>query len=254
MDAVSTTISIASFISSVVAVIFSIYSFRRTFALQHRPFLVFTRIGDRQWRITNIGNGPAMNVRIGDRTITGKWNNIVKCLPLGAGASNELPWIEHDFDILAIYQDIKGETYSTHFKHGEHIQYRQAAGPDWEDALDQWLLQLRLEAVKAGEDGMVSESELVGRTKWELDIMRNEYYARHGYRFSRIDLAEHFSQFAWYHPDCSDQHVIFERLSPAEKYNVYRILAHQRATSDHHRRFPKQRNGTFLRTKKEEAI
>lgn len=252
MDTISTAISGASFVISVLALIFSIYSFRRSLALQHRPFLVFTRIDDRTWRVANIGNGPAMNVRVGDRTSTGKWNKVVNCSPLGAGEACELPWIEHDSEILAVYHDIKGDTYSTQFKHGEHSQHERGVGPSWGDPLDEWLLHLRLEAIKYGGEGMVAESELVGKTGWELDLMRNEYYARHGYSFSRTDLREYFLQFAWYHPDCGDPHRVFERLSPVEKYNVYCILAYQRADAYRKSRFRKRGKRMLLRIRKEE--
>jgi serine/threonine-protein kinase len=44
----------------------------------------------------------------------------------------------------------------------------------------------------------VTEDDLHGKTFWELDVMRNEIYARHGRRFNRQDLQRHFEQQPWY--------------------------------------------------------
>jgi serine/threonine protein kinase, bacterial len=39
---------------------------------------------------------------------------------------------------------------------------------------------------------------------WELEIMRNEIYARHGRIFNRKDLQEYFEGQPWYRPDPSN--------------------------------------------------
>ncbi|HKP76257.1 MAG TPA: YARHG domain-containing protein [Longimicrobiaceae bacterium] len=224
----SNFLSAVSLLISLAALGFSIYSFRRSLTLQHRPLLAFARVGDTTWRVSNIGNGPALNVRIGNRSSNGSWNAVVNCAPLGAGESTELK-VEHDVEILALYDDIKGDPYSTRYENGVHVPLEKAAGPAWGDPTDLWLLQLRMEAIEAGAEHLVTDQDLLGKTPWELDLMRNEYYARHGYAFGRADLKEHFSQQPWYRPAEADQHVVFKRFSPAEKHDVYMILAYQRA-------------------------
>ena len=50
-----------------------------------------------------------------------------------------------------------------------------------------------------------------------LRIMRNEIYARHGYKFSSADLTSYFSKMSWYEP-VSDNNKV--KLSDIEQVNV----------------------------------
>ena len=59
--------------------------------------------------------------------------------------------------------------------------------------------------------------DIVGLTKEELRLLRNEIFARHGYIFQSEDLANHFAQFDWYTPISSN---VFGELSAIEKANV----------------------------------
>jgi len=43
--------------------------------------------------------------------------------------------------------------------------------------------------------------ELGGCSCWQLEILRNEIYARHGRIFNRDDLQSYFSNQPWYMPD-----------------------------------------------------
>lgn len=47
--------------------------------------------------------------------------------------------------------------------------------------------------------------------------MRNEIFARHGYRFHSNDLKTHFEAQAWYKPCCAD---VTEQLTELEKKNI----------------------------------
>lgn len=73
----------------------------------------------------------------------------------------------------------------------------------------------------------LSESDLYGMSKKELEIMRNSIYARHGYRFKRDDLANFFSQFSWYYPVTSDMSAVYMEMSDIEKYNIEFIKKHE---------------------------
>lgn len=46
----------------------------------------------------------------------------------------------------------------------------------------------------------LTNSDLAGRSKAELRIMRNAIYAHHGYKFKSADLKKYFGQFSWYVP------------------------------------------------------
>ena len=54
----------------------------------------------------------------------------------------------------------------------------------------------------------------------QLQYMRNEIYARHGYAFSNKEWANTFSDMAWYMPCYTN---VENRLSSIEKENIKRI-------------------------------
>ena len=73
----------------------------------------------------------------------------------------------------------------------------------------------------------LSDSDLEGKSKKELEIMRNGIYARHGYQFKREDLSNYFSQFSWYTPITNDMSAVYSDMSEIEKYNVDYIKKHE---------------------------
>lgn len=75
---------------------------------------------------------------------------------------------------------------------------------------------------------LVSEADLAGRNAWELDVMRNEIYARHGRRFSRADLQAHFDRQPWYQPRYAPDAFPDALLSDAQRANVAFIAAYRR--------------------------
>ena len=52
---------------------------------------------------------------------------------------------------------------------------------------------------------LVTAADLEGLSEWELDVMRNEIFARYGRGFNRVDLQAHFDAQPWYtrryHPE-----------------------------------------------------
>lgn len=73
----------------------------------------------------------------------------------------------------------------------------------------------------------LTDSDLEGKTKKDLEIMRNSIYARYGYKFKRNDLLEYFSQFSWYNPTTSDMSIVYNSMSDIEKYNIEFIKKHE---------------------------
>lgn len=69
-------------------------------------------------------------------------------------------------------------------------------------------------------DRKLTESDMTGLSKKDLEIMRNMIYAKHGYKFKRNDLAEYFSKYSWYSPVTNDASAIYGKFSDIEKYNV----------------------------------
>ncbi len=74
---------------------------------------------------------------------------------------------------------------------------------------------------------LVNESDLHGKSMWELDIMRNEIYARYGRRFQREDLQEYFTNQSWYTPKYFPDEFPYEVLTSIQKENAAFIREYQ---------------------------
>ena len=75
---------------------------------------------------------------------------------------------------------------------------------------------------------LLTEADLEGKTAWELTLMRNEPYARHGYRLHlNQKVADYFRLQPWYHPDTDDMEKVKNRLTDVERKNTQFILDYQ---------------------------
>lgn len=63
----------------------------------------------------------------------------------------------------------------------------------------------------------LSYEDIEGLSAWDLKIMRNEIFARHGYIFKTSDMIDYFRYETWYRPMYSD---VSARLSAIERANV----------------------------------
>jgi hypothetical protein len=50
----------------------------------------------------------------------------------------------------------------------------------------------------------LTSQDLAGKSVWDLKVMRNEIFARYGYRFKSEDMREYFNKQAWYKPEYDD--------------------------------------------------
>lgn len=73
----------------------------------------------------------------------------------------------------------------------------------------------------------LTESDLAGKSNYELRKMVNRIYAHNGYFFSKEEWRNYFSQFSWYSPSTSDQTTVYNRFSSIERYNVDFIKRHE---------------------------
>ncbi len=72
--------------------------------------------------------------------------------------------------------------------------------------------------------GPLSKRDLNGKNCFDLKIMRNEVFARHGYIFKTPDMITYFSNQPWYRPQFTD---ITSQLSSDEAANVQQIKNHE---------------------------
>lgn len=81
----------------------------------------------------------------------------------------------------------------------------------------------------------VTDADLAPLSFQDLEVMRNEIYARHGWIFARRDLQNHFHSQPWYRPrggpaDREYVNSMVEReLSPVERANISYIVNYERA-------------------------
>ena len=75
----------------------------------------------------------------------------------------------------------------------------------------------------------LTESDLIGKSDWDLTLMRNTVYARHGYRFHRADLSSYFSGKTWYSPTTDDQNAVHGLFTSLEQYNVAFLSAYAKS-------------------------
>ncbi|GAB1537579.1 hypothetical protein NUACC21_02240 [Scytonema sp. NUACC21] len=73
-----------------------------------------------------------------------------------------------------------------------------------------------------------------GKDGFELDIMRNTIFARHGRRFKTFGLQNYFDAQPWYQPKYLPDEFPNELLSNLERWNVEYINKYQER---HNRRY-----------------
>jgi hypothetical protein len=71
---------------------------------------------------------------------------------------------------------------------------------------------------------MLKFSDVSGLTSWDLKVMRNEIFARHGYIFKTQDMLDYFSQQTWYRPLYEDVQYM---LTVVEKKNLEFIKSYE---------------------------
>lgn len=70
----------------------------------------------------------------------------------------------------------------------------------------------------------ITAKDLKGLKKKDLELMRNEIYARHGRAFVRKDLRAYFEKQSWYQVDPSYKD---DQLTPLENRNIAFIKEHE---------------------------
>jgi len=83
-----------------------------------------------------------------------------------------------------------------------------------------WLAGIYPEASKR----LLRLSDVEGLTSWDLKVMRNEIYARHGYIFKTQDMIDYFSQQDWYKTRYNNVNSMITAL---EKRNIIFIRKYE---------------------------
>ncbi len=217
-------IAISSAAIALFAAFISYYSFHRTLRAASKPVLIFSMTSNFRWRIENVGTGPAINIAIGDKDRSGDFVSVTNCYPLSAGNMLELSWTKAAQELVAVYTDVYGKTFTTICNGNLNRIINKNQFPDWKITQDQWF---QLILAEGKEDSKLTVEDLKGKTPAELDIMRNEPYAQKGYIFKRKILADYFNKQTWYKPTIKEHSKAFSLLSAGEKYEAHLILEYQ---------------------------
>jgi len=112
--ALGTVLPLVALALSAISLAASIWTFTRVEKRSVRPVLVF-RVGpDATWVIENVGNGPAMNVLVGEQSWQNKtWDRIIQCNPIAVRDSITLPWLREARELAATYTDVSGRRYTS---------------------------------------------------------------------------------------------------------------------------------------------
>lgn len=118
----------------------------------------------------------------------------------------------HDMEVSEFI--VNGDILTATFSNGEKLNYK------WVGEVTP--LSSGIIASSALSTRLLTESDLYGKTKQQLRIMRNEIYARHGRKFKSQDLQDYFSAQDWYTPLYDEV-----KLNEVEKKNVAFIQRHE---------------------------
>ena len=214
--------ALISSLVSIFAVGVSWYLYRGSVRHASKPVLVFGMVSQRRWRLMNVGSGPAINVVVADFRRERQADSITKCYPIAAGGHIDLTWLRAGYELAVEYTDIFGAKYWTSCSENDNnlSARRGELIPDTHQTLEE---------LDGRPEGGLRPADLHGKSAIELDLMRNEVYARHGYIFGRPDLQEYFGGQPWYRPASPNQRDIEAGFSPAERYTTLLILHYQQS-------------------------
>jgi serine/threonine protein kinase, bacterial len=74
---------------------------------------------------------------------------------------------------------------------------------------------------------LVTDADLAGKDGFELDIMRNSIFARHGRKFDTPGIQDYFNQQSWYRPTYSPRAFPIRLMSQLEQRNADYINKYQ---------------------------
>jgi hypothetical protein len=77
----------------------------------------------------------------------------------------------------------------------------------------------------------VRKRDLVGKSCWELRVLRNAIYAAHGYRFRNTALRHYFQQQLWYRDQGKTDTRVVREMNRQEKVNYSTIRSYEKAKS-----------------------
>jgi hypothetical protein len=132
-----------------------------------------------------------------------------------------VPWLTGKHELVAIYTDVLGRTYTTVCGFNRNKFARKNLFPDMEANRDQWLE----DPIYAGRhEAKVTEKDLKDLSPLQLLLLRNSIYAKHGYIFPSQDFATFFSRQPGYVPRESTLDAVEAKFTLGETADAHTIL------------------------------
>ena len=111
------------------------------------PVLVFVYDISQGWLLRNVGNGPALNIEVAQKVVSGKhagsWFSPVRIPPLGRDKETVLSWLNHDniHGLGAVYEDFlsadegkPGRTYTVTCGRDRNVVVPGRQLPTWSES------------------------------------------------------------------------------------------------------------------------
>ncbi|GEM_PF-6480028 len=138
----------------------------------------------------NAGSDPLVEVTFTYPRGTGDFRVTVTT---GLGLNEQVKHVEYDLDEVDVislrgggeFQVTVWSKYGTGYWSAEYYVDSSGNCPSWPDQMTHYL----------------TDMELSGCSCWDLKILRNEIYARHGRKFKSKDLQDYFFAQPWYSID-----------------------------------------------------
>ncbi len=153
-------------------------------------------------------------------------------IPWGNGKKELKAEEDYKYHYLDKAEDVKSDASVSEKAEAEDNQDLMSSDELQEDEYDDDFPESSMQTNQASDaypyaSYRLTENDLSGKSRWELEVMRNTIYARHGYRFKRDDLMNHFQQYSWYSPVTRDAEAIWRSFNATEQYNVTFIKSHE---------------------------
>ena len=112
---ITAVLSSTALLVSVVTFALNYRQSRRSAVLTRKPVLAFEYDGASGWILRNVGAGPALNVVVAQKWVSGEWFNPVRVPPLSKDGNFVLQWLDHvnSTGLGATYTDTEQMPYTS---------------------------------------------------------------------------------------------------------------------------------------------
>ena len=108
------------------------------------PLLIFTRRSATEWQLENVGNGPALDLLLGERNFGDKWTNeIISLYPVAAKTLIPLPRLKSAKELAVTYKDAYNRKFTSVCDEDTTKVFFYNKFPKWKATDREWRVQKR---------------------------------------------------------------------------------------------------------------